>query len=300
MAGPNPIAIRPPAFAGQFYPAHPDRCAAETDALLRQNPSAVATDRWIGGLVPHAGWICSGAIAATTLLALDASTPAAGAPDCVVIFGAVHSPLPARRAALDTHRLWALPTGPIQQADDLTPRLAAATDLIDFDDRLHRHEHAIEVELPLIQRLWPNAKIIPIEVPAIADAAEIGRRVAELVLAEHGRAIFLASSDLTHYGPNYGFTPAGIGQEALDWAMRNDRRMLEAIARLDPQPIVPLAKEHHNACGAGAIAAMLAACRVAGAGRSALLDHANSCQTLAAVAPQPPTNAVGYGSMVIG
>jgi AmmeMemoRadiSam system protein B len=59
-------------------------------------------------------------------------------------------------------------------------------------------------------------------------------------------------------------------------------------------------RQHHNACGPGAIAAMLAAARSAGATAGRVLRHASSFETLATVAPQPPVDAVGYAAVVVG
>jgi AmmeMemoRadiSam system protein B len=59
-------------------------------------------------------------------------------------------------------------------------------------------------------------------------------------------------------------------------------------------------REHANACGGGAIAAMMSACRELGATGATVLRHANSYETLAAVAPQSPDNAVGYAAVVVG
>ena len=111
--------------------------------------------------------------------------------------------------------------------------------------------------------------------------------------------VFLASSDLTHYGPAYGFAPAGVGEQGIAWAMENDRRLLAQVERFEIDRIVPEVVAHHNACGAGAIAAMLAACAEAGASSARVLRHASSYETLADVAPQPPVDAVGYAAVVV-
>ena len=75
--------------------------------------------------------------------------------------------------------------------------------------------------------------------------------------------VFLASSDLTHYGPSYRFAPVGTGEAALSWAKDNDRRLLRLVENLEIAQVVPEVRDHLNACGGGAIAAMLAACREA-------------------------------------
>jgi AmmeMemoRadiSam system protein B len=300
-AGPS---LRSPAVAGTFYPAEAERCRAAARALLHEragDTAAVVERTWCGAIVPHAGWMCSGAIAGQSIDALTRSNSAA--PDVVVVFGAVHTPVRIDFAALDSNERWAVPGGETSLALDAMSELAterAGGGLFAVEERLHRHEHAVEVELPLIQQAWPEAKLLPIEVPATDDAVEVGRRVAELIGSTGARAVYLASSDLTHYGPAYGFTPAGIGPDGLEWAKANDRRLLAQVTDLSADRIVPEAREHLNACGAGAIAAMLSACRVLGATSARVLRHASSYETLAAVAPQPPVDAVGYASVVVG
>lgn len=254
-------------------------------------------NRACGAIVPHAGWVCSGAIAGEAIAALARQAPR---PDVVVVFGAVHTPLPIAFAALSSHERWHEPAGDCEVAQDMSRRLTEAGGMLAVDDRFHESEHAVEVELPLIRVAWPDARVLPIEVPLIDDAETIGRRVAEAVEASGLSAVFLASSDLTHYGPAYRFVPAGVGMNGLAWAKDNDRRLLELVMDLAVDRIVPDVRARTNACGGGAIAAMLAACRERGAARGQVLRHASSFETLADVAPQPPDNAVGYASVLIG
>jgi AmmeMemoRadiSam system protein B len=249
-----------------------------------------------GGIVPHAGWICSGAIAGETIGAIQSSFPDA---DLIVVFGAIHTPIPIDRAALDSYSAWIEPSGESQVTEAVRNALAEKTDSFVVDDRFHRHEHAVEVELPLIKIAWPGAAILPVEVPRITSAVAIGMATARQAMMLNRRPIFLASSDLTHYGPAYGFAPAGIGKPGLDWAKQNDRRLLDRVEKFEVDAIVPEVTAHANACGGGAIAAMLAACREYGAGSATVLTHASSFETLRDVAPQKPDNAVGYAAAVV-
>jgi AmmeMemoRadiSam system protein B len=303
MAGPKqgPQSVRPPAVAGMFYPAEAQACRALARSYVQGARETVAVDRnWIGGIVPHAGWVCSGAIAGQTIAALAASRRDRPV-DVVVVFGAVHSPAPLEVAALDSHACWDVPGGACDLPEELERRLLeSSANLFAVDERFHRREHAVEVELPLIQVAWPNANVLPVEVPSIEQAARVGMAAAK-ELAEAGlSAVFLASSDLTHYGPAYRFAPAGIGLGGLEWAKGNDRRLLQLVMDLAVDRIVPEALNRLNACGGGAIAAMLAACREQGATRGEVLRHANSFETLAEVSPHGPDNAVGYAAVVIG
>ncbi len=294
--------VRPPAVAGLFYPAEAQACRQLAAAYVQPRPQTarlVAARAWIGGIVPHAGWICSAAVAGQTIAAM--APPGKQVVDVVVVFGAVHTPANLQAAALDTHRSWLVPGGDSPLPQELEAKLVESSSMLfDFQEEFHRNEHAVEVELPLIQQAWPKASVLPIEVPLIDAAIEIGQRTARQIAAANLNAVFLASSDLTHYGPNYGFAPAGVGENGIRWAMDNDRRLLDAVARFDVESIVPEVRGRLNACGGGAIAAMMAASREFGASTGQVIWQTNSYQTLADVAPQPPTNAVGYAAVVVG
>jgi AmmeMemoRadiSam system protein B len=185
---------------------------------------------------------------------------------------------------------------------ELSERLKIdAGGLFGVDDRFHEREHAVEVELPLIQQAWPNALLLPVEVPLVDQAVQIGISTARQVTAAGVDAVYLASSDLTHYGPAYGFAPAGVGPEALAWALDNDRKLLDCVAAMSAERVVQDVRAHLNACGGGAIAATLAAARERGIVEASVLRHSNSFQVLKeAGIPQRPDNAVGYAAVVIG
>lgn len=319
MASPG-TSVRQPAVAGLFYPADAEQCMslarsyvtaaaaagrlAELESPEDARAAVAPGPRYRGGIVPHAGWVCSGAIAGQTIGAIAASLGRGGhkPPDVVVVFGAIHTPLPAVGAVLSSHDAWHEPAADSPVATEAKAKLielGRSDGSFSVDDRFHRREHAVEVELPLVQVAWPGVSILPVEVPAIDVAAEIGSATARQIDAAGLRAVYLASSDLTHYGPSYRFVPAGVGLPGLAWAKDNDRRLLDLVAGMRVDEIVPEAQERLNACGAGAIAAMLSACRECGATAATVLRHANSFETLADTHPQPPVDAVGYAAVVV-
>jgi AmmeMemoRadiSam system protein B len=296
MAGPTTESCRPPVFAGRFYPADEGDCRrAARQFVTSAELGADDRTRWLGGIVPHAGWICSAAIAGQTIAMLARGVT----PDVVVIFGAIHTPLPTPVAALDVHGRWKSPGEEFEVAGHLQAKLLELKDLFATDVRFHEREHAVEVELPLIRAAWPNAMILPVEVPVIESAVQMGQALAKQMMSLGLSCVFLASSDLTHYGPSYRFTPAGVGLSALEWAKNNDRRLLQLVTDMRIERIVSEVRSRMNACGGGAIAAMLAACREYGAKSARLLRHANSFETLEKIQPQSPNDAVGYASVVI-
>jgi hypothetical protein len=286
---------RAPAVAGLFYPESREACRAEADRMIQRGASQAREGvRVIGGIVPHAGWICSGAVAGEVIGAL---TRSAGRIDTVVIFGAVHrrSPDPA---IVDTRNSWHTPLGDILIDQELADAVVGLSDLVTAGGGPHGAEHSIEVEVPLVQQACPNARLLPVMVMPTARAPEIGHAVAACVRSLGRRAVFLGSTDLTHYGPSYGFVPKGAGADGLRWAKEeNDRRFIDCVLRMDAEGALREAAQHHNACGSGAVAATIEACRALGADRAELLRHTTSSEVLGTRYGRMD-DAVGYAGMV--
>lgn len=289
--------VRPPAVAGRFYDDDASRCAEDAARLCRPPQSPADLPRTLyGGIVPHAGWICSGRIAGMTWATLAARTSAR----TVVLTGSVHT-LAVQYPALDTADAWATPMGPI----GVDVQLREALNRLDgFDplDVAHQHEHSLEVELPMIAASFgEGVMIVPCLIPPVDEAADWGRAIGRLLIDWPQPVIMVASSDLTHYGPNYRFTPFGEGDKGTRWAHDvNDRELLDEIEALRAESIVRLTSRHHNACGGGAIAATMAACAELGAARGIVLEHTDSIRELAKVGYTERANSVGYAGVVFG
>jgi AmmeMemoRadiSam system protein B len=256
-------------------------------AQWASEPSAYA----LGGILPHAGWLYSGNTAGATVAALKGQEP-----DTCVVFGAVHVH-GVSHPALSDHSGWKSPLGTVACDMELGKEiLRRGMGMIVADGEAHQREHSIEIEVPFLQRNFPRAKLLALMVPAAREAVRVGEIAAEAAGALGRRVLYLGSTDLTHYGPRYGFTPRGIGMEALRWCKEtNDRRMLDLIRELRAEDAVPEAAGHRNACGAGAIAAALAAARSSGATRGEILCHTTSHDVL----PEgSPTDFVGYAAAV--
>lgn len=178
--------------------------------------------------------------------------------------------------------------------------LALAGDLLEDNPRAHVGEHSIEVQVPLIQHLFPDAKIVPIAVLPEPAATEIGLAVARAIRNSGCDAVCLGSTDLTHYGPAYGFTPRGYGEKAIQWVRdENDRRMIDLALRLDAEAAVPEAESRTNACGSGAVAATLAAARQLGAERGCLVHYTTSYDVMREQMGERDSDAaVGYAGLI--
>lgn len=285
--------IREPIVAGTFYPDRADACTRTLDACFAAQVAATPMKGAIvAGVVPHAGWVCSGRVTSGVLSAIQRQRT----PTTFVVFGAVHR-VRGHEAAIFPSGRWDFPTGSITIDERLAERVMGHTNLIVNDPYAHEPEHSIEVQVPFIQRLFPEAKLLPIMVPPSSRAIEVGQAVARTVRAYHSDVMVLASSDLTHYGRAYGFTPKGAGADGFHWAKNiNDRRLIDLVLSLDADAVVPEAATHRNACGSGAIAAAVAYAKAVGAQSAVLLDHTTSRETLG---PQSGENAVGYAGIVM-
>ncbi|MDY7109640.1 MAG: AmmeMemoRadiSam system protein B [Planctomycetota bacterium] len=282
---------RQPVAAGRFYDDDRRRCAAEARRLCAPPVAAEIPEVLYGAMVPHAGWVFSGRTAGLALAALAARTEAR----TFVLTGSVHTArLPG--PALDSAETWATPLGEVPIDVELRDAIAQL-DAFAPRDEAHRFEHSLEVELPLMQTVFGEGmKIVPCLIPPRRKAVAWGAALGRLLLGRRDPIAVIASSDLTHYGPRYGFSPRGVGPDASAWAHEtNDRELLSHVERLDAEASLAHALEHHSACGGGAIAAAIAACRALGAQRGYVLEHTDSSR-----AGGGGADSVGYAGVVFG
>jgi len=297
--------IREPVVAGQFYPEDRETCLAELRACLPdQVPQEGVPESPLGGLVPHAGWTFSGALAALVLATIKHRRTHV---DTFVIFGAAHGYFGVQ-PVIDGSDAWDTPVGRTY-LDESLREAVRESGTAGIDSSAHRREHSIEVQVPFLQLLFPDARLLPIIVPANDSAIRLGVAVAEASRARRGAkadetpnppsVVFLGSTDLTHYGPRYGFTPMGVGSEALHWASDvNDRQFLELALALEPERLLANALENGNACGPGAAAAALAAAQRLGVRRGVLLAHTNSNEVMLREMGTTSRDSVGYAAVV--
>ena len=173
--------IREPIVADKFYAGDEVQCRKDVQVCLRtatESSSAAQGDQIIeaiiGGIVPHAGWMCSGAVAARVFQEIANRHK----PHTVVIFGAVHV-LTGTRSAVFASGAWETPLGLVKIDERLAERLHGQTGLLEVAPHAHEREHSIEVQIPFIQHLMPHAKIVPIMVPINDKAPAVGAWVGQ-------------------------------------------------------------------------------------------------------------------------
>lgn len=287
---------RRPIVAGQFYPDNRDQCIEEIKQCLEEVAlNQPLPDTVVAGIVPHAGWAFSGATAAFVFAAIKKRHPKV---DSFVIFGAAHGYLGQPPAVYDKGA-WLTPLGEITIDEELANAILESKTAVS-DIEAHNSEHSMEVQVPFIQYIFPEAKILPILTPPSQQAIRLGEIVASLITIDDERKIIcLGSTDLTHYGPRYDFTPMGAGKDGLKWATEvNDKQFIDYALKLQPDKMLETAAENCNACGPGAAAATVAAAKSLGKSKGVLLAHTNSNEIMLRKMGTSSREAVGYAAIV--
>ena len=268
---------RPPAVAGTFYEGTPDRLTRQVDACFAANPQPPAQkERFLGAVVPHAGLMYSGHVAAAFYAIAD--LPKRFVILCPNHTGAGHF------AAINREGAWRTPLGEIAIDTPLADALMAKTPLLAVDIRAHAREHSLEVQLPFLQRLLgPDFTFVPICLGAhrYDYAEEIGRAIAEVLKSETDVAI-LASSDLNHY-------------EDQRETLRKDQLAIDQVLARDPRELWRVVDVYDvSMCGFIPTTTMLLAANALGATEARLIKHATSGDVNGDY-----SHVVGYASIVV-
>jgi AmmeMemoRadiSam system protein B len=286
---------RKPIVAGQFYPGQHSSCMAEIkECLEARKPSESLPETIAAGIVPHAGWFFSGSIAAMVFSAVKLCHEEVHS---FVIFGSAHGyfgPMPA----LDDSDFWETPLGNVAVDTDLAEGLLHQK-LAVSNPSAHRGEHSIEVQVPFIKYLFADTEILPIIVPPNEKAISLGQAIGDIISNAGKTIVCIGSTDLTHYGPRYGFTPMGTGPEALRWASEvNDQKFIDIALKMEPKELLASAAENGNACGPGAAAATIASAKKLGKTTGLLLAHTNSNEVMLRKMDTTGAESVGYAAII--
>ena len=277
------MSVRPRMLPAGWYPKSADECQKEINGFLEG--FAPPAGSWTAGVAPHAGWAFSGRAAARTLRTLSLK----GSVDRVVVFGGHlpggHAPIAYGEDGIET------PFGvsPLDRefSNGLVKSGMAVAAGANFAD------NTIEVLLPFVAYFFPNAKIIAVHSPSSGESISLARTIKKFLDEKDLSAIFVGSADLTHYGPNYGFSPKGAGPSSVKWVKEeNDRSLVDNAVHMRADELIKDASILHTPCSAGPIASIIEVARLSGASQGLLLDYYTSYDVM------PGSSFVGYASIV--
>ncbi len=215
--------IRRAYLAGQWYPGDETSCR---NAIITHGESqAVVSGAWRATIVPHAGWVYSGNAMGAGYRALAESHSRA---ELVIVFGSHRGPQGPN--TLFRGEGWDTPLGLAKTDQEVAAELFSELSFMPEPEAPKRPDNAVEVQMPFIRHFFPHAKTIMMGVAASKEAIGIGKSVGEICKNLGRDTVFVGSTDLTHYGPNYGYMPQGIGEKAVQWVRNeNDRGFLQAL-----------------------------------------------------------------------
>jgi len=272
---------------GSWYPGTERECRKMIEEFLEKISLPDEDYLGIGGIVPHAGWFFSGKTATAVYSAIKHAVTI----ELVFLFG-MHLP-PGSENYIFVDEGYETPFGPVYVSREATGMMLDSFSFVEEDAVNYVRDNTIEIQLPFIKYFFPEATVVACGISPGSSAIEIGKKASEISKSLEYNTCFIGSTDLTHYGPNYGFVSHGTGIEALKWVKEvNDKRIVELFLEINPKTIMEEAELHHNACCPGAAAAATSAVSESGARKGILVDYSTSYDVM------PNSSFVGYAGVV--
>lgn len=259
---------RIPVVAGSFYESSPNKLTSMINWCFTHElgPGKLPTvgsrsKESIGYVVPHAGYMYSGPVAAHVYYRIAAE----GMPNTFIILGPNHTGIGTAVSIYD-RGLWGTPLGDVEVDSDLASEILKHSNYVDVNYDAHKYEHSIEVQLPFLQHLFKDFKIVPVvisyQVPEIAK--DLARSLVNASRKLGRDVVVLASSDMSHYEPQ-------------SVAYEKDREVLERVVRLKPEEVFEVVNEKGvSMCGVGPVMTLLYYANLLGGSRGEVLKYATS------------------------
>lgn len=271
--------VRQPAVAGQFYPARPDELLAMLDRFLAQAAVPPISERIVAIVAPHAGYEYSGGVAAYSYALLKGRKF-----ERVVVIAPSHFEAFAFNSVFDGDA-YATPLGSVPVDKEFAAKLAKLSPLIRLSSSGHtptqrQGEHAIEVQLPFLQHVLEQFKLVPIVMGDQTYESERALGISLARMIKGTNTLIVVSSDLSHY-------------HAYDEATKIDHKTLNAIEHWDDLSLSQNFETRvWEACGGGPIVAAMIAAQRLGANEARILKYANSGDVTG-----DHSRVVGYGAV---
>ena len=269
-----------------WYPVDKKECQREIESYLEGwSPSQLPSSRGFGGIVPHAGWYFSGKLATRVFYSLKLKSKV----EVVVLYGGHLStedlPHVVTEEACET------PFGDIEIHSNFVKSLMKSMDM--KKESPTSGDNTVEIQLAMVKYFFPEAKLVAIRSPLSLKAETLGKVVAEIAKKEKTSILAIGSTDLTHYGPNYGFFKKGIGPASVEWVKKeNDKGFIDQALRMDAEGLLKHALGNDSACSAGAVVSAMSTCKALGVEKGILLDYYTSYDIM------PDDSFVGYAGIL--
>lgn len=264
-----------------WYPDNGD----EARKMVLNWVADTAQGKALASISPHAGWTFSGRLAARAIRALMQVDTV------IVVGGHLHASNPILYAP---ELNFQTPVGTIEADKDFLEAIFAELkeSSIPAPQPDRAIDNSVEVLLPLIAILHPKARILWFRGPPRADSKALGEAIGRVSATLGKSAVCIGSTDLTHYGPAYGFTPAGFGEKAEKWVRNtNDKGFINELLEMNCEKALANAVKKNSACSPGAVIAAMGFALEMGATRAELLEYSSSLEIHAA------ENFVGYAAV---
>ena len=291
------MSVRPPAVENRFYPGDTSSLTNQIDDFFTRAgglPKEMDGKPPKAVIVPHAGYVYSGAIAARSFKEIAKGFKNI---DTFVIIGPSHTGLGQKVSISKMDFETAL--GIVKNDTHLGDLILKHSNIIKLSEDAHILEHSIEIQLPFLQHLselsGKDFSVVPMAMLSqnIHHSADVGNALHNAIKESGKRVVVISSSDMTHAGAAYGFNPCPK-KELVDWIYEHDRRALEKIKDLDVEGFLAEKKEHRlTICGSGPIGAFIKYVKLEGADHSRVIQYTTSynvSRSLRAI--------VGYASVV--
>lgn len=247
--------IRQPAVAGQFYPGSAAQLNKIIESFIDKNAEK---NDVIGILVPHAGYIYSGAVVGAVLSRIRFT-------DTFIILGPSHTG-EGKPYSIMTEGIWKSPLGEVKIDTKIAQKILSRSKYLQEDSLAHKYEHSIEVQLPFLQYFKPDIKIVPIILASGSGDVykAIGLEIAQALHELNTDAVILASSDMNHY-------------ESQAISQRKDSQAIEAILNLNPDELLKRVEQQNiSMCGYAPTIVMLTVANEIGNAKAELIKYQTS------------------------
>lgn len=265
--------VRESAVAGQFYTRDPVHLRNQLETFVKTEDKKMKV---VGAIVPHAGYIYSGAVAGSVFARINI-------PETVVILGPNHHGI-GSKAAVYPPGEWQTPLGTSGIDQILSTAIRNNSSLVEEDDTAHLYEHSIEVQVPFLQHLKPDVSIVPLCLgfTDFSSCKSLGLSLAKAISSHQKEVLIIASSDMSHYQP-------------AEVARHEDSLAIQEILKMNPEGLYSIVKGRGiTMCGIIPATVMLVAAMALGATKSELVRYATSGEVSGDY-----TQVVGYAGLMV-